>query len=123
MAESTQLLLIRHGESTWNAEERIQGQADPPLSELGQRQAGALGHRLSRLPLGALYTSPAERGRQTSTTIAAPHGLAPGVEPALLELHLGAWEGRRVSDLTNEEAACYRAWELDPTSGSPPGGE
>jgi broad specificity phosphatase PhoE len=119
----TQLLLLRHGESTWNAEGRIQGQADPPLSELGRRQASALGRRLSNLTLETVYTSAAERGRETSSAIAAPHAVTPAIEPALLELHLGSWQGRRMSDFTEEEALLYRAWERDPTSVTPPGGE
>jgi broad specificity phosphatase PhoE len=120
---SRQLLLIRHGESIWNAEGRIQGQADPPLSEVGRRQADALGRRLSHLALTSIYTSPAQRARETGTAIAAPHALIPEIKPALLELHLGSWQGRRLSDLSDEEAACCRAWEQDPTSASPPGGE
>ncbi|HEY8685162.1 MAG TPA: histidine phosphatase family protein [Chloroflexota bacterium] len=120
---TTQLLLIRHGESTWNAESRIQGQADPPLSELGRRQAAALGRRLSDLASAALYTSPAVRARETSEAIAEPHGLIPRIEPALLEVHLGSWQGHRVSELSDEETAQFRAWERDPTALSPPGGE
>jgi len=120
---STQLFLIRHGESIWNAEGRIQGQPDPPLSELGQQQANALGHRLSNLALAALYTSPMARVRQTSAAIAAPHPITPAIEPAFLEVHLGSWEGQRASDFSDDETARYRAWEHDPTSVTPPGGE
>lgn len=119
----TQLLLIRHGESTWNAEGRIQGQADPPLSALGRRQAEAIAHRLAKLSIAALYTSSATRARATSAAIAAPHGLSPELEPALLELNLGAWQGCLLSDLPDEEARRFHAWEHDPATTPPPGGE
>jgi phosphoserine phosphatase len=120
---TTQLLLIRHGESTWNAEGRIGGQADPPLSELGRRQAAALGHRLSKLAALALYTSPATRTRETSEAIAEYHDLTPQIEPALLEVNLGSWQGLRESELSDDDKTRYRNWEFDPSTISPPGGE
>src|SRR5579859_5673048 len=120
---TTHLLLIRHGESTWNAEGRIQGQADPPLSELGRRQAAALGDRLSNLTPAALYTSPALRARETSEVIAASGNFTLQIEPALLEVHLGSWQGHLMTELSDEEMARFGAWERDPTALSPPGGE
>jgi probable phosphoglycerate mutase len=68
-------------------------------------------------------TSPSERGLETSAAVAAPHALTPEIEPAFLELHLGSWQGRLMSDFTDEEALHYRAWEQDPTSVTPPNGE
>lgn len=117
------LILIRHGESTWNAEGRIQGQADPPLSELGRRQAAALGERLSNLTPATLFTSPALRARETSEVIAASGNFKLQIEPALHEVHLGSWQGRLLTELSDEEIARFGAWERDPTALSPPGGE
>ena len=65
----TRLMLIRHGRSTWNAEGRIQGQADPPLDEMGREQARRLAERLHGEPIVALYTSPLLRARETAGII------------------------------------------------------
>lgn len=120
---TTQLLLIRHGASIWNAEGRIQGQADPPLSELGRRQADALGSRLQHTDLAAVYCSPAARAHDTAMSIAAPHGLVARKERGLLEVDLGVWQGGLVSALEGHAAVQYRDWERDPASLVPPKGE
>jgi broad specificity phosphatase PhoE len=120
---TTQLLLVRHGESTWNSEGRIQGQADPPPSHTGELQAEALAQRLRRTALEAVVCSPALRAHHTARAIGNPHSIGPFDDARLLEVNLGTWQGRRVSDLSDEESAHYRAWEIDPISVSPPGGE
>lgn len=120
---STQLFLVRHGESVWNAEQRIQGQADPPLSVLGTRQAYALAEALSGRPLAAVYCSPLVRARDTAAYIGAPHDLSPRVEDGLREVNLGAWQGYAPSDLSTEMRKLYHAWRLNPTTVRPPGGE
>ena len=65
------LYLIRHGETYSNAEGRIQGQTDNPLSPLGERQALATARGLRSVPLGALFTSPLARARRSSDTLTA----------------------------------------------------
>ncbi len=72
----TRLLLIRHGRSVWNAEHRIQGQADPPLDEMGREQARRLAERLREETPVALYTSTLQRAQETAEII----GKALGVE-------------------------------------------
>ncbi len=86
------LLLLRHGQSTWNAEERWQGHADPPLSELGDHQARAAAATAARLGMHALYASDLTRARQTATALAPP-GITPVIDPALRERDVGAWTG------------------------------
>ena len=120
---STRLFLVRHGESVWNAEQRIQGQADPPLSALGTQQACDLAETLSERPLVAVYCSPLVRARETAAYICAPHHLAPCVEEGLREVNLGAWQGYTPSDLSAEMRKLYHAWRLNPTTVHPPGGE
>jgi broad specificity phosphatase PhoE len=89
----TRLLVVRHGESTWNVAGRWQGQADPPLSELGERQATAGAAGLTELP-GAVWTSDLARARRTAELLVAPHGLAPPrPEPRLRERDVGEWSG------------------------------
>jgi probable phosphoglycerate mutase len=89
------LLLIRHGESTWNAQSRWQGQADPPLSPFGERQAEDAIPRLSEVAtITAVWTSDLVRARRTGELIAKRLGLG-GVneEPRLRERDVGAWSG------------------------------
>ncbi len=93
------LLLVRHGQSEWNALGRWQGQADPPLSELGQRQAahaaGVLG------AVDAVVASDLERAQHTAAIIAEFLGVGPvAIDPRLRERHAGEWQG-----MTREEIA------------------
>jgi broad specificity phosphatase PhoE len=120
---STRLFLVRHGESIWNAEQRVQGQADPPLSTLGLQQASALAGTLRTRPLAAVYCSPLARARQTAAQISAPHGLSPCVEDALRELSLGEWQGQARAALHTDTASLYRMWCAHPMTVRPPGGE
>ncbi len=89
---STRVLLIRHGESTWNAEKRWQGQQDPPLTDQGREQA-----RQASLRLGvfdAIYTSTLERAMTTAVIISEQIGIGPVVAiEDLVERCAGAWEG------------------------------
>lgn len=123
MGANTQILLVRHGESVWNAEGRLQGQADPHLSARGIEQAEALGRRLTNRRFAVVYCSPAQRARATAQVIAAPHGLIPRIDPSLLEVDLGSWQGSLVSDMSEGERLRYDSWALDLTSMTPPDGE
>lgn len=88
----TTLLLTRHGQSTWNAEGRWQGQADPPLSPFGRDQAFAASHRIGTVDL--IAASPQMRALETATIIAAQLGLEPVVvNEDLRERSAGPWSG------------------------------
>jgi broad specificity phosphatase PhoE len=89
------LLIVRHGESTWNAQSRWQGQADPPLSPLGERQAEEAAERLVELAsINAVWASDLVRARRTAELIASRLGV-PRVraEPRLRERDVGSWSG------------------------------
>ena len=91
----TRLLLVRHGESTWNAQSRWQGQADPPLSPFGERQAEDATVRLAEMAaVTAVWVSDLVRARRTGELMAQRLGLD-GVreEPRLRERDVGAWSG------------------------------
>ncbi len=92
------LVLIRHGESLANAEGRLQGHLDIPLSDRGHRQAERLGERLAPLGVGALYTSTLARARETAEIIGVRLGLTLEERAALMERNVGELEG-----LTREE--------------------
>ena len=95
----TELLLVRHGESTWNAAGRVQGQtASPELTDLGRRQAaGAAAQLLGRGPR-RLLTSDLVRARQSANIIGKALGLEPETDPLLRERHYGTWQGRNIAD-------------------------
>ena len=106
------LLLVRHGESTWNAEHRLQGQADPPLSPLGREQAGALLPYLDDLPARAL-SSDLARAVQTAELL----GLAGApTDPRWREIDVGDWTGHTLDELDPEHVAAWQRGEHPPPS-------
>jgi probable phosphoglycerate mutase len=115
--------LVRHGESTWNAERRFQGSWDAPLSTRGQAQARALAGALADQRFSALYTSPLARARDTARVCGARLGLEPVEVPDLREIGLGEWEGETVDEVVAREADRYQAWLRTPADHPPPGGE
>ena len=90
---SLRLWLIRHGESTWNAIGRVQGWADPPLSELGQWQAKRVAQRLASEQLTAIYSSTLQRAYQTAQRIAEISDLDVLSDPRLREHGMGEATG------------------------------
>lgn len=118
------LIIVRHGESEWNRIHRYQGQLDAPLSELGLRQARALGERLRGEELAQIYTSPLQRAARTAEAIAENHPSVPFVyDDALLEIHHGEWQGKFADEIRAEYAAGLDEWRQHPTRSQMPGGE
>jgi probable phosphoglycerate mutase len=91
-ARVTRLLLVRHGQSVWNADGRWQGQADPPLSQLGEEQAAAAATRVDGIAV--VYSSDLVRARRTAEILGAGRSIEPVVDARLRERHAGRWEGR-----------------------------
>src|SRR3954470_4173033 len=89
---ASRVLLVRHGQSEWNALGRWQGQADPPLSDLGRAQARAAAHSLGALD--AIYASDLQRAAETAAIISGVIGVGPVLlEPDLRERDAGEWSG------------------------------
>lgn len=110
------LYLIRHGESLWNAQDRIQGHGDSPLSEAGRQQAERLGRHLARAPIGAIYTSRLLRARQTGEILGQALRVFVTVRPDLHEIGLGAWEGKTPAEVNAHFDNGFEAWRKRPTS-------
>jgi 2,3-bisphosphoglycerate-dependent phosphoglycerate mutase len=96
----TRLLLARHGETEWNRTGRFQGHADPPLSEIGRRQAADLAEALAADGIGAIYTSDLLRASETAEVVATRLGLGVVEDSGLREIDVGSWSG-----LTRDEIA------------------
>jgi broad specificity phosphatase PhoE len=89
----TTLLLVRHGETDWNAEGRLQGHTDRPLSEFGGRQTRRLADDLEDEELEAIYSSDLSRARETAEIVGERLGLPVVLDPDLREKDWGTWEG------------------------------
>lgn len=120
---TTRVFLIRHGATTLSAEDRFAGATNVDLSEEGQRQARCLGERLAREKLAAIYASPMKRTVDTATFLAKPHGLTPVTHAGLKEIDHGRWEGLTRKEVEAQFHDEYLAWEEDPFTFAPEGGE
>jgi 2,3-bisphosphoglycerate-dependent phosphoglycerate mutase len=116
-----ELWLIRHGETDWNVEGRIQGFSDRPLNDKGLRQAELLAPRLAQTPFDAVYASDLDRACTTART--ALPGADVHVDPRLRELSYGIFEGKTWTGLDVDEAAAARHWSEDRFGRRIPGGE
>jgi probable phosphoglycerate mutase len=119
----TRLYLIRHGATTLSAEDRFAGSIDVDLSDEGRRQVERLSVRLGDDNVAAVYASPLRRCVDTASAVAAPHGLSPILRDGLREIAHGRWEGLRRSEVEAQFAEEYAAWEADPFTFAPQGGE
>lgn len=116
------LLLLRHGQSVWNADGRWQGQADVPLSPLGEEQAREAAARLSAGDFTRLVSSNLQRARQTADILAAPLGLPVEIDPELREIDVGEWQGLTRAEIRARDANALAEW-AEGRSESTPGGE
>jgi broad specificity phosphatase PhoE len=89
----TTLLLVRHGETDWNAEGRLQGHTDRPLSDYGRRQAQRLAEELDSEELEAIYSSDLARAHETAAIVGERLDLPVELDPDLREKDWGTWEG------------------------------
>ena len=104
--EGVRVLLVRHGETVWNQENRWQGQADTPLSETGYDQARQLARRLQNeeRPIRAIYTSDLSRARDTADILGQVLGVTPLETAAWREMDIGTWSGLTTSEVATRHA-------------------
>lgn len=121
MAGAQDIVFVRHGETDWNRERRVQGSQGPPINEAGKEQAKGLARLLWEVPLAAIYSSALPRALETAGYVAGPHSLGVITDPRLNEIHHGAWEGLAESELPDLDL--YLRWRADPSSCSLPGAE
>lgn len=104
------LLLVRHGESQWNALGRLQGQADPPLSKLGRMQAAMVAARLVDEEVDAIVASDLERAVDTANALATAVGLPVAKDPGLREVDLGSWTGIERESVERDQPELWAQW-------------
>lgn len=119
----TRLLLVRHGATQLTAESRFSGAIGVDLSDEGRAQAERLAVRLAGESIAAVYASPLSRALDTAGILARPFGLTPLVRDGLQEISHGRWEGKTRAEVERDFPGEYEAWEADPFTFAPVGGE
>lgn len=122
--EATRIIAVRHGETPWNVDARIQGQLDIGLNDNGHRQARQVGQALAGEPLSAIYSSDLQRAAHTAQHIAHAAGLAVRTVPGLRERCFGRFEGKTFKEIEAAWPDEALAWRKRVPHWSPPeGGE
>lgn len=119
----THLVLIRHGETVWHAENRYAGRTDIPLSPRGHEQAERLARWASSARLTSIWVSPLLRARQTAAPSERATKLTAHVDPRLQELDFGQGEGLTRAEIEHSFPKAFAAFEADPAAHPLPGGE
>ena len=120
---TTRLYLARHGATQLTAEGRFAGSVGVELSEEGRWQAAQLGDRLRHEGITAAYSSPLSRAADTAAIVTAACGLAAATRDGLREISHGHWEGLTRAEVEQRFPTEYAAWEEDPFTFAPSGGE
>ncbi|MET7488774.1 histidine phosphatase family protein [Streptomyces sp. NPDC005538] len=113
---ATTLLLARHGQTVWHAENRYAGISDVALTDTGVAQAEALGRWAAAHPVDAIWTSPLSRAVRTAAPAARALHLTPHTEPALTECDFGVVEGRTLVEFEAENPDAAEAFRTDPAA-------
>ena len=121
--DATRLIVVRHGETAWNVDTRIQGHLDIPLNATGLWQARQLGDALAGEAISAIYTSDLLRARKTAQAVADATGAALVDEPGLRERAFGSFQGRTFAEVEAEHPEQARRWRQRDPDYAPDGGE
>lgn len=112
-SEGTRIILVRHGQTVWNRDRRVQGHTDTPLDAVGKRQAARLAPRLAGEPIVATHASDLSRAVETAAPVAAALGQEVRTWRELRELCYGPWEGLTVLEIERRYPDAYRRWRED----------
>ncbi len=115
--------VVRHGETEWNAQGRIQGHTNVPLSEQGRQQARLIAQRLREVAFDAAFASDLSRTRETAETILAGRDVPLSATAQLREYHKGVFEGLTVHEYARQYPEQYRASLVNDLDFAPTGGE
>ncbi len=117
------LIVVRHGETTYNVQRRYTGQSDVSLSVLGERQAERVGAYLAKEHLDVIVSSDLQRTHVMAQAIASYHSLPVQEDADLREISMGEWEGATYDEVVARNATVVARWRDDPTIYAAPGGE
>lgn len=118
------LILVRHGETAWNRERRIQGaRSNPPLNERGYQQADRLASLLTKERLDGVYSSPLKRAMDTAQVTASECRVPLNIVPELREIDAGELDGLSGLEMGSRYAAFWEEWRKGDPSTRLPGGE
>lgn len=117
------LYVIRHGETEWNTQKRSQGRLDSALTEKGKKDARLLGERLKETDFQRIISSPSKRTMETAKLVAGEQYTSIETDERLMEIHLGAWQGKVEEDIQREYPEQFHAYWNEPASYVSVGGE
>lgn len=117
------LLLLRHGQTDWNAAERYQGRTDVALNAIGVDQATEAAARLAEVQLDAVYSSPLSRARRTAELAVGDRGMPIVLDDGLMETAGGDWEGLTYQEISERWPRDFAAWRAAHPEHGPVGGE
>ena len=117
------LILVRHGQTDWNQENRVQGFSDIGLNEVGRNQAERLARALKLEGIEAIYSSPLKRTLETARAISRFHQVKVETDDGLKELNTGELEGLTSGELRSRYGEFMKEWMRDATAVRMPGGE
>ncbi|MEA2081183.1 MAG: glucosyl-3-phosphoglycerate synthase [Elusimicrobiota bacterium] len=123
LSKSTEIIFLRHGETNWNREKRIQSRQNIPLNANGKKQARHAARTLKNEKICAVYSSPLARALDTAMAIADKHGIPVRKDKRLLEISHGRWSGKKESWLNGKYPEKYKKWKTEPWNHLPPGAE
>ncbi|WP_046469892.1 histidine phosphatase family protein [Allosalinactinospora lopnorensis] len=123
MSTETELIVVRHGETAWHAENRYAGSTDIELTDRGVRQADALGRWAATAGITGVLSSPLRRASHTADAAARYVGLPVAVDDRLAEVDFGDGEGLTAAEMREKFAAARDRFEIDPVRSPLPGGE
>jgi 2,3-bisphosphoglycerate-dependent phosphoglycerate mutase len=121
--EATRIIAVRHGETAWNVDTRIQGQLDLPLNDTGLWQAQRLAQALAGQEIHAIYASDLHRARDTALAVAKVAGLSVETHVGLRERHFGSFQGRTFTEIETELPDQAMRWRKRDPEFAPEGGE
>jgi probable phosphoglycerate mutase len=116
-------ILIRHGETAWNKEERFRGRKNIPLNNSGILQAKLAAEFLSRYKIDLIYSSPMQRALQTANEIRRGRDIEINIDEGIADMDFGQWEGMKVSEVKKKYPELFAIWLSAPHQCQIPGGE
>ena len=117
------LYLIRHGQTDWNLQGKIQGSVNIPLNTTGRHQAELMAEAMDERPVKKIFTSTLTRAVETAKAIGTRQGVELYLMDGLREVRYGAWEGLNWEEIAARYPEEFNKWNENPVEAAPPGGE